>query len=117
MSRAIPRNVIEVDRFLVILVAVTTELQGRKRSLFSGHIRHQMIQCSIKRPGRPLNRVRRSTAQVTRCTLRVHISPLLKGTIHPGNQIDLILHSCERRHRRRERCELIHAEIRVLLIQ
>ena len=62
MSGAVPRNVVEIDRLFVVLVAIATELKRRKGSLGSHVIGDEVVERAIQWPRGSLHRVRLRTA-------------------------------------------------------
>ena len=57
MAGAIPGNVVEVDRFLVVFVAVAAELKRGERCGFADRVGHEMVKRAVERPGGALDRV------------------------------------------------------------
>ena len=105
MPRAVPRDIVKTDRLFVIPVAITTEFQCGKGRRLTHMVCDHLIECSRQWPSGPLNGMTASVTQESRCALSMNVRPLLKGAIHPRNQVDLILHLIQWLHR--GQCEVL----------
>ena len=99
MFGPVPGNIIELDRLLIILVAVTAEFERLKRCLGPNPIGNNMIQGPGLWIGSMFQTEGTGTGKKTRSTLSMHIRPRLKGTIQAGHQGNLILQDRQRFHR------------------
>ena len=81
MLRSIPGNIIKLNRFLVIFVAITTEFQCLKRSIPTNFISNNMIQTPCLRIRRVLQAKWTGTGKKTGGTLGMYIRTRLESTI------------------------------------
>ena len=81
MFGSVPGNIIELDRLLIILVAVTAEFERLKRCLGPNPIGNNMIQGPGLWIGSMFQTEGTGAGKKTRSTLSMYIRPRLKGTI------------------------------------
>ena len=98
MFGTIPGDIIELNRFFIILVTIATELQGLERCLVANFIRNDMVQGSGLRVWSMLETKRTGTGEKAGGTLGMHIGTRLESTIQPGNQSNLVLQTLQRTH-------------------
>ena len=114
MPRAIPGNIIEMNRLFIIAMAVATELQSTEWRFFPHMVSNNMIKRPLNGPGGTFDGIRFGATEVTGRALRVHIGALLESAIHPSDQIDLL----DQRHqwckRWRKMLKRLDAEIWIL---
>ena len=98
-------------------MTVAAEFQRSKWRRLANMIRNHMVQRAVKRPCGTIDRVGLGAAEIAGRTLCMYVGALLKRAVHPGDQIDVLLHILQWLHGGREPIQLLHAMVRVLLPQ
>ena len=90
---SVPGHIVEVNRFDVVLVVVAAQFKRRIRRFRADAVSGNVVERASERVCRVSNFVRSNTCQKAGRGLGVRVRSLLKISIEPGNQRDLLPHA------------------------